>query len=225
MRRAALARWLILCAGLALSLAPVTVAATPPGAHWDPAIEWRTYPRHMNPSPDHLGNPDVWAYMGSPSRSHDPATYYLLPYYQAESADTRLQVWQDPSAGFLHVSRVRTTRHGYFPGEFAPANGMHPGDAGQMSIIAWTSPTSGGVRIEGHLNQVGGLGCPEGSGVTWWIDQGGETLFTGVVALAGEVTFDTSATVVDGDTLYFILDPGDNDMCDTTFVNIGISRQ
>jgi hypothetical protein len=223
MRRAGLVQWMVLVAALGLALAPVAVAAVPPGAKWDPAVEWRRYPRQMNPSPDHLANPGVWAYLGSPSRIHDPSSYYLLPHYQATSADSRVQVWQDPSAGFLHVSHVQTAR-GYAPA-LAPANGMHPGPAGQMSIIAWTSPMTGTVSIEGNAYLVDAECFDVGSGIVWWIDKGSAALFSAVMPSGGGLEFETSAAVTTGDTLYFILDPGDNDMCDTTLVNIGITAE
>jgi hypothetical protein len=163
----------------------------------------------------------VWSYMGSTSLAHDPLSYYLLPVYQATSANSWVQVWQDPNYGYLLVSRARPTP--FFPGG-GPSTGMVP-FVGMMAILAWTSPVTTDVTVTGSAKLVDAECFDVGSGVVWSVDRDAESLYTSVLPSDGETSFSFVASVVAGQTLYFILDPGADDMCDTTHVNLVISTK
>jgi len=200
-----------------ISPGDVTVNA---GAVWDPATDFRLFPNQANPSPDSLGNPSVWSYMFSDGLVHDPAHYHLLPHYSV--VDAISQQWDsgDATTGFTPLVRDLTTQHLL---DMAP----HGGQAfsfGNFAILAWRSPVAGTVNINGDVF-LGDSSCTSvGSGIIWSIDKGSTSLQSSLLLSGGNMNFSLSTTVQVGDTLYFISDPGFDDLCDSTDVSMLITK-
>ena len=63
-----------------------------------------------------------------------------------------------------------------------------------------------------------------GSGIIWSIGQGSTTLVSSVLPSGGSMSFSVSATVQAGDTLYFVVDPGFDSLCDSTDLSLLITK-
>ena len=57
-------------------------------------------------------------------------------------------------------------------------------------------------------------------GVDWTLDQGTTSPLHGTLLADQSQTFTGSFTVVSGETLYFVLDPGPEDICDTIVLDL-----
>jgi parallel beta-helix repeat protein len=194
--------------------------ATIPAAHaetsrlqWDPAFDWQNWVS-TNPSPDSYGNPGVWSYLETTGSDHEPSTYAPMPAYSTEG-----EQWYDPAYQYLKVG------HGDW---FAPTITMHSYGGQESgfrrdSILAWTSPVSGPVRVVGQVT-LGDAGCSDvGSGIDWSVDRGPATLFQEALPSGGSTSFDlTLEEVQQGETLFFIHDPGWDSLCDTAYLTLGI---
>ena len=103
-------------------------------------------------------------------------------------------------------------------------------------IVAWKSPISGYVSIEGGvLDADNRPSCGSVNGIKWFIDKNSSNLASGVIDEGGSQSFsngtgggnlDTVAVNLN-DMLYVIVDantvPGDPDYCDTTTLDLTIS--
>jgi hypothetical protein len=182
-----------------------------PVALWNPAADWKNFPDQANPSPDSYGNPDVWRYMASYGFDHDPATYQLLPNYQ-----TAGEQWNDPGYVNLlveHGSPISATL-------FMHSYGGRVIGLGRNSIVAWTSPVNGRLRVDGSVQLRPVSECPFGSGITWSIYQDAGTLLHNVLAAGEGASFAFSTNVQKGQTLYFVHDPGWDSNCDGAVVQL-----
>ena len=196
----------------------VTVNA---GAAWDPVADFRLFPNQTNPSPDSLGNPGVWNYMFSDNLAHDPTHYHLLPHYSI--IDANREEWDsgDPSSPFRtplvgHLAQGRLIVLHPFGGQQI--------SFGHFAILAWRSPVAGTIDVNGNVF-LGDFSCTNlGSGINWSIDNGSSSLLTSSLPSGGSLNFSLSTTVRVGDTLYFIVDPGFDSLCDSTDLSLLITK-
>jgi hypothetical protein len=179
---------------------------TPPV--WRAAEEFiRSAPNRRNPSPDSYGNAQVWGYLHSTDGDHEPAEYVAYPDFSGVGAKN----WNDAGYVNLFVGRA--------PGEDRLT--MHPwggGDDIRSSIVAWTSPIAGSVTASGSVEVAGDCG----DGTTFTIDRRHTTLESFSLP-TGSRTFSVMTDVAIGDTLYFIVEPGADSNCDTTWLTLTIS--
>jgi hypothetical protein len=97
---------------------------------------------------------------------------------------------------------------------------MHPGIE-RLSIVAWKSPINGKVRITGSFSDIDAV-C--GDGVLWSIDKGSRTLQAGALPNGGAATFAFVTAVKKDQILYFIVHPNAEYSCDSTRLELIISR-
>jgi hypothetical protein len=177
---------------------------------WDPWVDFLLAPNQANPSPDRYGNAGVWSYLAGPSLDHDPDTYVPMPNYRVDS-DT-YEKWTYPHDMYHLIAHVRS------PDEIQ----MHTGE-GWLSVLAWRSPMKGHVMVEGSV-RLRGDGCEEvATGIIFSVDQGSRILHRVVMNEPGQAMLSMPADVRVGESLYFILDPGQDTNCDTTVVSLLIT--
>ena len=97
------------------------------------------------------------------------------------------------------------------------SNGRNP-YPGEFAVLGWKSPITGTVDFEGSV----GSTDPCSGGVDWTIDQGRTTTVLGRLGGGQSQEFKGSVPVTSGESLYFVLDPGPDDVCDTTVVELRI---
>jgi len=187
------------------------------------------------------GSNGVWYFLQSNSLAHRPVTYEFLPtYFEPCVSDSvshfadGMACWQNPTLerGIYPIPLVgiNATYASQSPnGAFEiPKRSvfMHPSNTG-LAIIGWKSPLTGSVDISGffsHLDQ----SC--GDGVIWsvdiWTPQGNRQLQSGAIPITGSPQpFSIPGVVIStGQILYFVVAPNGADFCDTTGVDVTISK-
>jgi hypothetical protein len=192
---------------------------------WSVAHDFLASPNEANPSPDSLGNSDVWSYEETPVADvGTPADYTLLPDFGVNQSCGILNTWSDPSdfpeLNFNAGTSTGTCYTGTYPAQsmdISPANSAD-------GIVAWTSPVTGTISVAGSFIS---LDHTSGSGTTWAVYDGSVLLTSGTNDVGGSGNFDPPAfSLTKGDTLYFLLGPpSDNDASyDTTEVSLTITE-
>ena len=179
---------------------------------WDPWADFQRSPNQQNPSPDQYGNPDVWSYLAGPSLDHDPGTYVPMPSY--EVVDAVYEKWTYPHDMYLLIAHLED------PDELQ----LHTG-AGWLTVLAWRSPINGTIQVNGTLRLRGGECANVATGVLFSIDKGAHTLSRVVLNEPGTENIGAMTKVAQGESLYFILDPGRETNCDTTLLTLSITGQ
>lgn len=216
----------VVAGGLAVdrigSLLPTESASAGPVQVWDPVADWLSAPNHQNPSPDSYGNPGVWSYMRSTSASHDPTNYLLMPNFEGDHA------WNQPGMtnlpDFLGEAWNEPAMINEFVG-LGAANAaiyLHP-TPGAHAVLAWTSPVAGEVTIDGVVARPQDPCSSPGGGLLFSVDRGSETLRSIGLDHGQRAAFNLSTTVGRGDTVYFIVDPGADGLCDLTSLQVTIT--
>ncbi len=190
---------------------------------WSVAHDFQTSPLE-NPSPDSLGNSDVWSYEQGPLADLGvPADYTLLPDSSTDAgACSNLDSWNvggglpvvdfDAEAATIACGTVTVP---------AQTVVMHPSGS-DYSIVAWKSPVTADITVAGSFVSMDPNG---GSGTTWDVDNGANNLASGTNAVGGSGSFDLSSlSVTSGDTLYFILGPTGAAQYETTELNLTITE-
>jgi hypothetical protein len=177
---------------------------------WDPWVDFLLAPNQANPGPDRYGNPDVWNYLAGPSLDHDPAGYLPMPDYVVDSPT--YEKWTYPHDRYHLIAHVRS------PDELQ----MHTGE-GWLSILGWRSPMDGAVTVEGTV-RLRGDGCEDvATGIIFSVDLESRILYRVVMNEPGQATLSVPADVRVGESLYFVLDPGQDTNCDTTVLSLLIA--
>jgi len=178
---------------------------------WDPSTDFLNAPDQQNPTPDQYGNGGVWSYLRSRTNEHDPANYQLLPNF-----DPARDAWYERDLVNTLVSQdgYAMALHGWSDGN--PANN-------HFAILGWTSPVTGSVTILGGLWS-GQPNCPEpADGISFSLDRGAETLEVRRIPNGGSSNLRLTVYVEEGQTLYFINDPGSDARCDTLFLRLTLT--
>ncbi len=178
---------------------------------WDAAGDFERAPRPANPGRDRYGN-TVWSYRySSQGRSHDPATYELLPTFSVRAPNW--EVWllspdfQSASTGFSNSQMI-----------------LHPSPShlGQNAILGWRSPLATTVRLQASLFRLH-LDCSvPANGVVWSLDQGNRSLRSGTLVDGTAENFELTLTVAAGESLYVIVGDNGDSNCDSTGVRLSI---
>jgi hypothetical protein len=178
------------------------------------------------------GTNGVWYFMESQSFSHDPFTYSLLPHYTvfcdfdpaaadgtACLGDAERDVVGNrlPAVGVNFTNGTVTIFNTPLPPRSVF---MHPGIE-KLAIVAWKSPVTGTVRMMGSFADVD-ANC--GDGVLWSIDKGRNTLRSGALANGGAASFALATAVKKNQVLYFIVHPNAEYSCDSTNLQLIITR-
>lgn len=186
-----------------------TVASLEPAMRWSGVLQFREAPNQQNPAGDGYGHGDVFSYLRSGGPVHDPTAYLLL----GDFASGEIDRWYDASVPGLYV--------GLDPGASSlvlrPSGG---GDDSQAAILAWRSPVDASVTVTGSIE----VDAACGDGVLFSIDEGAATVEQRALA-SGSAQFADDLEVGAGETLYFIVAPGANDQCDTTWLTVDIATR
>lgn len=179
--------------------------------HWDPFLDYVGAPNEINRSPDAYGNVGVWSFMETTGGVHDPGNYRLLPAYQVVDAST--EQWYEPSLLNLVVGRAIPER----------AMLLHPfggGDDIRGAVLAWRSPIADAVSVTGHVD----VDASCGDGIVLGIDRNADQL-DAITLPAGGRDFTVTVEVAEGDSLYFIVEPRADSLCDSTYLRLSIDRR
>jgi hypothetical protein len=175
-----------------------------PAMAWDARLQFRGSPDQVNPAPDGYGNQAVFSYLTNLGAVNDPTRYRLLGDFNA-GADR----WYDASLPGLYLGASPLDRL-----EAHPTGG---GSGSHAAILGWRSPVDASVVVTGSVE----VDASCGDGILFSIDQGSSTieqlaLPTGLRQFAVDVDVDI------GQALYFIVEPGADDACDTTWLTVAV---
>jgi hypothetical protein len=182
------------------------------------------------------GSNGVWYLLQSSSFTHNPGTYKFLPVYSFPCVTNpsaplvvNIPCWQNPnpdSQGNLAPIMLGnvTYKTVFFRNFGIPARSvtMHPSMTG-LALIGWKSPITGLINVAGFFSDLD-PNC--GNGIIWSVDKGNQPLATGTIANGGPTqTFSlTGISTFAGQVLYFTVDPNGDYFCDTTGVDVTISK-
>jgi uncharacterized protein YneF (UPF0154 family) len=192
---------------------------------WDLVSDFRIAPNNVNPSPDSLGNNDVWYYMRSNSLSDDPSKFELLSNFKTNAYNIdNFQWWFSPNSydGTPYVAINATGKKLTYLSFTVPIGGItvHPG-SGKYVIIGWQSPILGNVSLSGTIKDLD-PNC--GDGIIWYINQGSKKLVQKVLPSGEKENFlIPQIEVQQGDFLYLLIGPNNSYNCDSTGISLIIS--
>ncbi len=182
------------------------------------------------------GSNGVWYFLQSSSFKHFPKTYKFLSFYSLPcvtnpSAQLVVDIpcWQNPipdSQGNVEPIMLGNVTYQtvFFRNFGIPARSvtMHPSMTG-LAVIGWKSPITGLINVAGFFSDLD-PNC--GNGIIWSVDKGSQTLTSGTIANGGvPQSYNlTGISIVAGQVLYFIVDPNGDYFCDTTGVDVTISK-
>lgn len=179
------------------------------------------------------GAKDVWYFMKSNTLAQDESSYSLLTRYTTPCAEVGiagLLCWYpslpyDFSTEFFPWIGLNATEATLYPKTVTwPAQtlAMHPA-LDKLAIVVWRSPISKKINIQGSFTD---LDSTCGNGVKWFINKGKDTLDSGVLN-GDQASFNlTKVQIKQGEVLYFIVDPNNNDyVCDTTGLKVTINSK
>ncbi len=200
-----------------------TVAPTGPCTTWSPAADFQTSPQPANPSEDRCGTPDVWSYSFAPAA--DPSSGQLLGTYQQITSGGLLGLvrWFDGQSADGGV---------YFNPTSQPITSAHPPqhlqvtpDGQRAVVVRWHSSVDQTITIGGAIVDRD-KSC--GDGVEWTILLDTTKIASGRITngatqlLGGDGLSSIKATA--GASIDFVVAPGADSTCDTTGLDVTISR-
>jgi hypothetical protein len=223
---------------LAVGSFPSTVAqAAATCASWTLKSDFAAHP-NQNPLQDACGQTGVWQFM---QYSKTTNSFTLLMKHSAmpfgASVPGVTDMWSGDRGGaygfttpFVAINTSNAVQH-------FVTNTMQPGEvvvhpaADARAVIAWKSPITGMVKIDGGVTSDDANG---GDGIAWFINQnqGSSDLAFGDYPVGGHEAFSagtgasnlSSLPVTLGDVLYFMVDPKSNFYYDSTQVDVQITQ-
>ncbi|QEN46350.1 hypothetical protein [Pseudomonas protegens] len=165
-----------------------------------------------------------WTFMQNTSGVNKPENYTLLPFFKADDCTAQpVTCWQDPVLGAhvsVHFKTYTFTGNGSFV--IAPGNvAFHPGKNSQ-TVIRWSSPVVGEVNVLGRVNSIHDS-C--GDGVAWSLNLDDSVLQSGSLARGTGAVFSVSKVPVSKlSSIYFVLDKKANYSCDTSTIDMLITK-
>lgn len=221
--------------GLVLSVCVLSAAGEPRKRNltWN---LWENLQVDSNQISFHQGSNGVWYFLESRTFSQNPLTYRFLPEYQGQCKTSFFEVpidgvpcWHDPipdvngnTVPLVGFNFTDVTQF-ILPGLGVPPRSLfiHPG-IDRLGIVGWKSPINGSVNIAGSFSDLD-PNC--GNGVLWFIDKGSRTLTSGDIPNGAAESFSLSSRVEKNQVLYFIVDPKEDYVCDTTSLKLVITAQ
>ena len=221
------------------TFAPPTMASEPPCNTWTLSSDMQMWPNQENPNRDSCGTRKVWYFLGSTSLTRDPRTYYLLPIFHPDAGGiSGLEAWMGSatSEGYHSATPlilINSTGETQFALPSIPLFPntiyVHPAPT-QMVIVGWRSPLDGVIQIRGEIGGAD-LSCYY-DGVLWYIDKGTTPIASGSIAPCTTQRFRNgshggdlaSVSVHSGEFIFFAIHPNHEYGCDTTRLDISISR-
>jgi hypothetical protein len=188
------------------------------------------------------GSNGVWYFLQSSPHSHGIATYKFLSDYSApcktnatETLIPGVDCWRNPNldseGNNAPLVGVNFSYHTQFPNLASgdpmaiPARSvwMHPGFSGELAIIGWHSPITGTVSVSGFFSDLD-PNC--GDGIVWSVNKSGQVLATGTIDNGGpsQSYSLTGISISTGQVLYFIVDRRQDYFCDSTGVDVTITK-
>lgn len=183
------------------------------------------------------GSHGVWFFLESRTFVHNAPTYRFLPEYRSPclsypdpslASPDGVSCWIDPVPDAIGnslpvVALNATDSIVRFPDPYdIPPRSvyLHPSNE-ELAIVAWKSPVNGRVSLRGSFVD---LDARCGNGVRWSIDKGNTTLRSDDLPSGGVQRFQFRVSVRRDDVLYFVVDPNGEYSCDTTGLELTISR-
>jgi hypothetical protein len=177
-----------------------------------------------------MGNPDVSSYLYSPSGQLNPIAYQLLTGFGSEKFHIPgLESWWGQNVSIdeddlLPAVGINATGH-----EVSPYNVHWPAGEvlvhpwrGQPVVIGWRSPVPGNVFVTGAVSLAQQPNC--GDGIDWAFDIEGTALAQGTIQQLQHNTWSLKVHVSRGESLYFTVSPRTTIGCDSTLVDLTITR-
>lgn len=189
---------------------------------WNLLNDFRTWPKPENPNPDSCGNL-TWHFMSSSNLDRNSSTYHLLPEsVLGNTGEIGTVRWKNVDAPYAGIA------YDYKKNSQDKSIIVHT-DNSKLVIIGWKSPISGKIRIAGNIVD-GDPGC--GDGINWFIDKDSSELAASTIDNGGgqDITRGfggsslSAVDIIQGEFIYFIFHPRGGDNCDTTFVELKISK-
>ncbi|MCO8160658.1 hypothetical protein NRB16_28360 [Pseudomonas sp. LJDD11] len=166
-----------------------------------------------------------WAFLQSAPGGGLSSGYTPLPSFLADQCGSSpATCWQNTSSGAWIAIPKADYGFGGSGGSFVFRQGdaaLHPG-VNTQSIIRWTSPITGTVKVHGRVND---LHAACGNGVALILKSGDTQLQSFDVPNGGSVVVSTDAiAVTTGAPLYFVFDSKGDYSCDSTSLDLFISN-
>jgi hypothetical protein len=200
---------------------------------WDVAQDFRIVPNQANTSPDRMGDPVVWSYRYSPTGQENPAAYQLLPEFDTDKLDVQgLESRSGTNVSLdehdlLPAVGINATGHDVSP-PVAPDIHWPAGVVlvhpwwGQPVVIGWRSPVTGTIFVAGNVSLAQQPNC--GDGIDWALDLESTVLAHGTVQQFQRNTWSLPVHVSKGQSLYLIVSPGATIYCDSTLVDLTVTK-
>lgn len=172
--------------------------------HWDAMRQFR----ELNPAPDGYGHTNVFTWLYATGQDRDPARYVPLSDFQV--AENR---WSEPTIPDLYIGGI-----------VEDSLRMHPGGGGsdsQAAIVAWRAPVEAPLVIAGRIE----VDASCGDGIIFSVEHGSETLERFVLRQGSQAFSIPVETFGQGEVLYFIVEPGADSACDSTWLTATIDTQ
>lgn len=197
-----------------LTLKGTTPSSQGSGDYWNLTSDFLADPGH-NPPRDHFGRDGVWSFMQSDSLAVDGHYSLLSNQVRNFEGSTNTEGWtgSEPNGcgsfslnlplAAVNSAAVSTT--GCSSWTIPPYTvDLHPG-ASHMAIVAWKSPITGVVTLNGGVASIDPFG---GGGIVYYIATSSGVLVRGSIPDGGAAVFPPRRIHVDaGELLYVIIAP------------------
>lgn len=215
-----------------------TIVAISPTSctYWNLAKDTLKSQINVNPYNDSCGDPNVWYFMKRRKLINDYREYTLLSDFTGSAFGVpNLQQWYYgpykslPSIGINRTGSLQDTNNITWP---ANTIHVHP-SMYHDAVIGWRSPIQGNIKIIGSVGDLNNI-CTGSQidGISWFIDAYAINLSNGVLPSGQRELFSNGnnsenlkeVQVTPGEWIYFIINMSNNEDCDSTSVDISITK-
>lgn len=191
---------------------------------WAAAQSWNLA-RDMYLMKDRFPAGSPWAFMESAPGGGASSGYVDMPSFSADQCGTSpATCWRNPANDAWIAIAKEDYGFSGSGGSFVFKQGdvaLHPGKNTQ-SIIRWTSPITGSIKVYGRVND---LHTSCGNGVIMVIKSGETVIQSFDIPNGGSTVVNTDAIQVTAAApLYFVFDNRGENSCDSTSIDLFISN-